>query len=1185
MDAGDRPPSSSGAADDAGVRPPSTSGDAAESDADLAVPARVADFSGVRAWLPRADTRLSRVLGTALRDAGCAVHGARAGGEELAFAAETFVAATELHNPEHERARRACVRACHLAVATLPGDAGEIRSLAEALTSAARADGTKRALIVVSPPRAVVGRATRASSASASSNARARDGKTAGAAGAAGAAARSPPGDAGVCADAERVALRLHRPGSLEVFVLRHGVLYGEGEFADGFLGVMRAAWEGRSVPVFGAGDNVLRLCHARKLAEGVVRVAARALLGVVMRSDGAFESGPSSQGLRVRPDAENATKTDTGQAEKSLGTPRSAEPSFSAPSPPSSPPRVLGVCDAYGQTDTPMEMTQMEIASRIASAFETNIRRFPASRAALFELGASEVGPKPHPSRFVPGARTLEDGRGGCESLLLRFEEDAELDDATRTHAATAGEEDARADLSATARAVTGKLAATGRLEPRSLGGSASPIGALGGGDFRLPASDSSSRRASDPASQADATFAASARAFAAHFPGAAETNPLRFGEAFGAFSFEDAHFGSMGGPVEHPFFSLLAARAAEEAEEAERRRTSDPDADPTAAATEATEATDAEEASGEEEETLWEPAPAPIGGAGAIRDAFVRENGLEPPRVVIRGPPLSRADHLGAAIAEAYTVPLLTPASMVRSFLPRAPDELREKCGDPTWKPRPEAEAGEEAGEEAGAEAASPDAPGHLPDADPASLARAEARAEEEAHALFDALDGATKLELLAFTLDDAAVKKTGYVMAGGVPADPETCASLFTWIPPRPPLRLKEGWDAPRTPEVTGEGGDAEKAGDAETGPETDEPAEPVEEPPYPEESEEEAESRRDAHPDRAPNIHLRLVFDDGGAYAKKVKRADPEGYAAYAAWAEAEDAARDAHEAATEAREEAARAREAAIAEKRNAARAAGEPAPDAASLAEAFPEEPPVEPVETDEVSKWLVRTINRVDVEASEPDAARLSKAKRALGDRARNFVGFPEFPEDDPLHPAALARAQDLVARRREEDEARAERAERAAKLVRRRERELEAREAETLHQRSASLRRYLRDAVMPAVTEAMVTLARVQPEDPAEALAEFLIRTDKKREAEEEAERVAAEAMERAVAEELRLREKERKLAASRRAAAEAQAAIRPRSVVRKVPVIPNVSARRVVAGAAKASSVKSQPTAGEE
>jgi nucleoside-diphosphate-sugar epimerase len=289
MGAVDRPPSSSGVAEDAGGRPPSSSGDAAESDADLAVTARVVDFSGVRAWLPRADTRLSRVLGTALRDAGCAVHGARAGGEELAFATETFVAATELHNPEHERARRACVRACHLAVATLPGDAGEIRSLAEALTSAARADGTKRALIVVSPPRAVVGRSASASASSASSTAsrEKRDGKK-------DEAARSPPGAAGVCADAERVALRLHRPGSLEVFVMRHGVLYGEGEFADGFLSVMRAAWEGRSVPVFGVGDNVLRLCHARKLAEGVVRVAARALLGVVMPSDRAKQTTPS---------------------------------------------------------------------------------------------------------------------------------------------------------------------------------------------------------------------------------------------------------------------------------------------------------------------------------------------------------------------------------------------------------------------------------------------------------------------------------------------------------------------------------------------------------------------------------------------------------------------------------------------------------------------------------------------------------------------------------------------------------------------------------------------------------------------------------------------------------------------------------------------------------------------------
>jgi nucleoside-diphosphate-sugar epimerase len=1147
MGAFDRPPSSSGVAEDAGGRPPSSSGDAAESDADLAVTARVVDFSGVRAWLPRADTRLSRVLGTALRDAGCAVHGARAGGEELAFATETFVAATELHNPEHERARRACVRACHLAVATLPGDAGEIRSLAEALTSAARADGTKRALIVVSPPRAVVGRSASASASSASSTAsrEKRDGKK-------DEAARSPPGAAGVCADAERVALRLHRPGSLEVFVMRHGVLYGEGEFADGFLSVMRAAWEGRSVPVFGVGDNVLRLCHARKLAEGVVRVAARALLGVVMPSDRAKQTTPfvfSNADAREEGDGAGESGDEADRDDRSAARP-------SAVAPPDLP-RVLGVCDA---TDAG-KMTQIEIASQIARAFETTLRRFPASRAALFDVGAR--GADAHHSRFVRGLQTLEDGRGGCESLLLRFEEDADADAKTLARLAKA-EEESEQNANKNKNALS---LATGKSASGMTGGT---------GTLRGDAPEPSRPRAVDPGSHADATFAASARAFASHFPGAAETNPLRFGEAFGAFSFEDAHFGSMGEPVPHPFFNLIAARAAAAAE-AERQKALEAEAEagPEKSSPDAEEPAEPEEP---EEETFWEPAPVPLGGARAVRDAFVRENGLEPPRVVLRGPPLSRVDHLGAAVAKAYSVPLLTPASMVRAFLPRAPDELREKCGDPTWKPPAEAEAAEAA--EAAAEAAE-----DSPPLDPSALARAEARADEEAHALFDGLDGGAKLELLAFVLDDARVKKTGYVMAGGAPADPETCAALFTRVPPRPPLRLKEGWDKP---DESGEAGQPDASTGADADAEPAEPPPPPEEPPYPEETEEEAEARREAHPDRAPNLHLRLVFDDGGAYAKKVKRSDPEGYAAYVAWAEAEDAARDAFEAATEAREEAVKAKEAAKAEKLKNAKDAGEPAPDASALAEEFPDEPEVEPVETDEVSKWLFRErgIARVDVEASEGDDARLAKAKRALGDRRpRNFAGFPVDPEDDPLHPATLEKAQDLVARRREEDEAFAARAERAAKLVQRRERELLARETETLHQRSASLRRYLRDAVMPAVTDAMVTLARVRPEDPVEALAEWLIRTDKKREAEEEAERVALEAMERAVAEEERLREKERKLAASRRAAAAAQAAIKPRSVVRKVPVIPTT--RRVVAEAAasRASSVKSQRVSGEE
>ena len=44
----------------------------------------------------------------------------------------------------------------------------------------------------------------------------------------------------------------------------------------------------------------------------------------------------------------------------------------------------------------------------------------------------------------------------------------------------------------------------------------------------------------------------------------------------------------------------------------------------------------------------------------------------------------------------------------------------------------------------------------------------------------------------------------------------ADAETCESLFTRIPPRPPLRLKEGWDEPtETGDDTGRTGDPDDA----------------------------------------------------------------------------------------------------------------------------------------------------------------------------------------------------------------------------------------------------------------------------------------------------------------------------------------------------------------------------------
>ena len=79
-------------------------------------------------------------------------------------------------------------------------------------------------------------------------------------------------------ADAERLVARAHKPGRLECFCVLPGMLYGEGEFDDGFLGLCRGAWEGEAVPVFGDGLNVLPLCHAGNVAAVAMELAAEAL-------------------------------------------------------------------------------------------------------------------------------------------------------------------------------------------------------------------------------------------------------------------------------------------------------------------------------------------------------------------------------------------------------------------------------------------------------------------------------------------------------------------------------------------------------------------------------------------------------------------------------------------------------------------------------------------------------------------------------------------------------------------------------------------------------------------------------------------------------------------------------------------------------------------------------------------
>ena len=155
---------------------------------------------------------------------------------------------------------------------------------------------------------------------------------------------------------------------------------------------------------------------------------------------------------------------------------------------------------------------------------------------------------------------------------------------------------------------------------------------------------------------------------------------------------------------------------------------------------------------------------------------------------------------------------------------------------------------------------------------------------------------------------------------------------------------------------------------------------------------------------------------------------------------------------------------------------------------------------------------------------------------------------------DGDAADPEEVAAAQEETERLRREEQRRAERKARAAQLVERQRREVAAREEDALHVRSASLRRYLATEVMPTVTDAMMQMLRLRPDDPAMALAEYLIRVDTRAEEEEEAERMANAVMERALLEEAKLREREEKLATSRRKAAEARAAIKPKSVVRR-------------------------------
>jgi adenylate kinase len=120
-----------------------------------------------------------------------------------------------------------------------------------------------------------------------------------------------------------------------------------------------------------------------------------------------------------------------------------------------------------------------------------------------------------------------------------------------------------------------------------------------------------------------------------------------------------------------------------------------------------------------------------------------------------------------------------------------------------------------------------------------------------------------------------------------------------------------------------------------------------------------------------------------------------------------------------------------------------------------------------------------------------------LGKVRIYLGPH-RNYGRSPEELEElralAEEEAAAVAAAEEAVRKAREEEE-RAE-AERRKALEARRMAELQMQERELLEVRSQPLRSYLMANVIPTLTEGLIEVCRVKPEDPIDHLAEWLIR-----------------------------------------------------------------------------------------
>ena len=141
------------------------------------------------------------------------------------------------------------------------------------------------------------------------------------------------------------------------------------------------------------------------------------------------------------------------------------------------------------------------------------------------------------------------------------------------------------------------------------------------------------------------------------------------------------------------------------------------------------------------------------------------------------------------------------------------------------------------------------------------------------------------------------------------------------------------------------------------------------------------------------------------------------------------------------------------------------------------------------------------------EVEPLGPIEVRADTAASSLLSKARVYLGQPRNygPSDEEI--AAKKAAADEESKRKADEAAAAEAARSAAELEERKQREahesrraaeVKQQEHELLEVRSIPLRNYLMQNVIPTLTEGLIEVCKLKPEDPVDYLAEYLFKNN---------------------------------------------------------------------------------------